>query len=156
MKSFVGQYLQSQSSQIKEIAKSYGKNPFLLPFIIFGNNLKTVVLTWAFSITIIVPILIVGFNGGLVGFILPLALKINPSYPTIVLFYLLVPHGSIEIPAITLVASSFILMVKKGPAGMYKRSLGLLFLSIILLAVAAVIESFITRTLASLVYSILY
>ncbi|MDP8002706.1 MAG: stage II sporulation protein M [Caldisphaera sp.] len=157
MNSFIGQYLQSQSSQIKQIAQNFegGNSIYLLPFVIFGNNIKTAIITWLSSLTIIIPILIVAFNGGLVGFVLPLALQTQPTEPSLVMFYLLVPHGAIEIPSVTLVASTFILMVNKGPLKMYKSSFGLLILSIILLAVAAVIESFLTRVIASMVYSII-
>lgn len=153
MQSFIGQYLQSQESSIRQIAQSFGigNNEYLLYFIIFGNNAKTALITWISSITIVIPILIVLFNGGLVGFVLPSA----NSNPPLVLFYLLVPHGVIEIPSVTLVASTFVLLISKGPVKMYRYSLGILIISIIMLAVAAFIETFITRTIAELVASII-
>ncbi len=153
MQSFIGQYLQSQESGIRQIAQSFGigNNYYLLPFIIFGNNVKTAIITWISSITIVIPILIVAVNGGLVGFVLPGA---YPN-PPLVLFYLLVPHGVIEIPSVTLVASVFILMISKGPTKMYKDSIGILVISAIMLAVAAFIESFLTRTIAGIVASML-
>ncbi|AFZ70855.1 uncharacterized membrane protein [Caldisphaera lagunensis DSM 15908] len=153
MQSFVGQYLQSQESGIRQIAQSFGlgNSYYLLPFIIFGNNVKTAIITWVSSLTIVIPILIVAVNGGLVGFVLPGA---YPN-PPLVLFYLLVPHGVIEIPSVTLVSSVFILLISKGPVKMYKNSIGLLLISAIMLAVAAFIESFLTRTIAEIVASML-
>ncbi len=153
MQSFIGQYLHSQESSIRQIAQSFGigNNEYLFPFIIFGNNVKTAIITWISSITIIIPILIVSFNGGLVGFVLPSA----NSNPPLVLFYLFVPHGVIEIPSVTLVASTFILLISKGPVKMYRYSIGILIISVIMLAVAAFIESFITRGIAGFVASII-
>ena len=153
MQSFIGQYLQSQESGIRQIAQSFeiGNNYYLLPFVIFGNNIKTALITWISSITIIIPILIVAVNGGLVGFVLPAAY----SHPPLVLFYLLVPHGVIEIPSVTLVASVFILLISKGPAKMYRDSIGILIMSAIMLAVAAIIESFLTATIAQIIGSLI-
>ncbi|MGC9072114.1 MAG: stage II sporulation protein M [Acidilobus sp.] len=151
MSTALGQYFVNQTQQIRQIASyvnvSTGTYAFL-PAIIFAKNSLTDVLVYALLVTLVFPIIVLIFNGGLVGFVSVLTLPEHGN--SLVIFYLLAPHGVIEIPAFALTAASMSLL-RKGVGSMYSKGFGLLALSVFMLIVAAIVESTLTPAAGALV-----
>ena len=145
--SFTGQLLLNQTQQIRQIAayvKMTGWTYAALPIIIFLKNSLTDLLVYSLLVTLVIPVAVLIFNGGLVGFVTELTLPVHGN--PLVIFYLLAPHGVIEIPAFTLTAASLSL-IRRGVGSMYSKGFALLVLSISMLVIAAIVES--TLTLGS-------
>ncbi|AAL81757.1 sporulation protein [Pyrococcus furiosus DSM 3638] len=147
---------------IKEILG--GGNNFLLnsPFkmfvFIFLNNTRVAILSALLGIAFgIVPLLIMFFNGLVVGVVV---VHVSRSLPITKVLLSIVPHGIIEIPALALAGTAGILWFSeilhgKGSFGArvqigFKKMLRILGISIVLLLIAAFIEAFITPKLAGL------
>lgn len=140
----IREYFESRILQV-------GPNPLLLFIVIFVNNALVTIITWLLSITIIVPVLVVAINGLLIGFFIPLLFDLrigDVSY--LYLFLTVAPHGVIEIPAITLAASVFTLVFFRGFKGFLSALPGVLLLAIIMILVAAVVESTVSLLLGLL------
>ena len=152
MSGYVGQYLLNETQQLKQLAGYVNVTPYLyalLPLLIFVKNSITDLLAYVFLITFIVPIGIIAFNGGLVGFVTAFTMPQHSN--ALVEFYLLAPHGVIEIPAFSLTVASMAL-IRKGVGNMYVRGFELFLMSLLMLAVAAIFESSVTIAVGSLVY----
>lgn len=126
-------------------------NPLTLLVIILVNNSVVAILTWLLSITIVFPLIVMTVNGLLVGFITTLVVvsQTFSSYTTI--FLSLAPHGVIEIPALALVASAFTLIFIRGFSEFLSAMPGILVLALIMIAIAALVESTVTVIAASAV-----
>jgi stage II sporulation protein M len=149
--SVLGSYMANETQQIKEVAGYFSNSSSLyalLPVIIYANNSLKDVIMYALLIVLVFPPLVLIINGGLVGYVSMLTLPIHGN--SLVVFYYLVPHGVIEIPAFSLTAASIVL-IRRGVGAMYYRAFPLLVLSLTLLIVAAIVESTVTPGAAYLV-----
>jgi len=130
---------------------SVGLNPVILFLIILVNNSVVVILTWLLSITIVFPIVVVAVNGFIVGFVVPFTIRaseglgFNVDYIT--LFLTLAPHGVIEVPAIALVSSAFIIAFTRGFGKFLSSMPGILVVALAMILVAAAVESTISLLL---------
>lgn len=159
--SALGEFTREQVEQIGEQLASQiiNENPIIVSIFIFMNNLQACILLFLGGATMgIFTMFILSFNGTLIGAIIGLAL---PEKGAIWVAAALIPHGIFEIPAI-LLASAFGLMLGEallkemwgsGDAAAIAKTLGGKFLVFVipLLAVAAVIEAFITPQILNLV-----
>ncbi len=138
---------------------SLGGRPHLGTFsmflMIFLNNSKTAAIAMLGGIVFgIVPWIIVLFNGFMVGSVSTIAYEAGgKGIPQIIL--LLIPHGVIEIPAILLAATAGILFYRNVRRGYskegFKLSLKLLGISVVMLFIAALVETFVTPVLGGIV-----
>ena len=143
-------------------------NPVFLFAYIFVRNSLVSILIYIFSVTILIPLIIMSFNGMLVGLIVHLLLsqtqihvalasiQATPSHASLVLlsYVALAPHGMLEIPSISLVAATTAWLLKPIPnknpfSSALKAGSRLLTLTILNLLVSAFVEAFITLTLAA-------
>ena len=150
-KTYAGQVLLNELQQLKEVVEYTNSSnvPFVTLFaVIFANNSLKDVLDYALLVTLVFPFLFLALNGALVGFVAQYALPLHGT--AVAIFYYLVPHGVIEIPAFSLVAASFVL-IRRGVGVMYEKAFALLALSVLMLLVAAAVESGITPLVGSLV-----
>lgn len=154
--SYLGQYLLNQTQSIRSIVSFVNtSSPYFyaaLPGIIFAKNSLTDIMDFVLMITIVFPIFVIILNGGLVGFVSVYTLPIHGN--SLVIFYFLAPHGVIEIPAFSLVASSMILIFRRGLSKAYSIAFSLLALSVLMLVVAALTESSITILAGSFVQAL--
>ncbi|ADL18561.1 hypothetical protein ASAC_0153 [Acidilobus saccharovorans 345-15] len=154
--SYVGQYLLNQTQSIRSIVSFVNtSSPYFyaaLPGIIFAKNSLTDIMDFVLMITMVFPIFVVVLNGGLVGFVSVYTLPIHGS--SLAIFYFLAPHGVIEIPAFSLVASSMVLIFKRGLSKAYSVAFSMLVLSVLLLVVAALMESSVTILTGSFVQAL--
>ncbi|MEN3000195.1 MAG: stage II sporulation protein M [Acidilobaceae archaeon] len=82
----------------------------LLFLAIFSNNATIALLSAALSFLLVVPLLVIMLNGALVGFLLS-ATSVEASslgLPSAAAYFLLVPHGVLEVPALSLASSAFV------------------------------------------------
>ncbi|MEM2223168.1 MAG: stage II sporulation protein M [Acidilobaceae archaeon] len=128
-------------------------NPFLILSLILVNNSIVVIVVGLLSITVLVPLAVLAFNGAIVGFIISLTNdNMGLSYPAI--FILLAPHGIIEVPAIALVSSVFIAFFIGGLKLFISILPRVIVTSLIMIFVAAIIESTVTLMLGLIFMSI--
>ena len=118
-----------------------------LPLLILGNNAVVATIEALSSITIVAPIIIIAFNswilGSLVGSILSggeLIDGLEGPIAALTTFMSLAPHGVVEVPAMTLVAAS-VAKLRLGPKSVLKTALKLLPVSLLMLLIAAIVES---------------
>jgi stage II sporulation protein M len=153
---YLGQYLLNETQSIRSIASfANTSGPYFyaaLPGIIFAKNSLTDIIDYALLITIVFPFFVIVLNGGLVGFVSVYTLPLHGN--ALAIFYFLAPHGVIEIPAFSLVASSMVLFFKRGIGRTYALAFSLLVLSVLLLVVAAIMESSVTLVVGSLVQAL--
>ncbi|NJF24511.1 stage II sporulation protein M [Thermococcus sp. Bubb.Bath] len=121
---------------------------------IFFNNAGAATTAYALGVLFgIVPVLIVAFNGLMLGVVTTYLVHSGAISVQRVLLAIL-PHGIIEIPAILLAATSGVLLYKAllrgGGKEMAMKSLKLYAISIGMLLLAAFIEAFITPQLAGI------
>jgi stage II sporulation protein M len=126
-------------------------NPLLLFIIIFLHNLLVATITLVFSATFIVPALVVAVNGLIVGYVISLNYSKLGLAGSIVG---LIPHGGIEIPAITLAAATGI-VIRKGIRNYVKQTSVAMLAVVLMLAIAAVTEAVITPSLVLLTLKVL-
>jgi len=133
---------------------SVGLNPVILFLIILVNNSVVVILTWLLSVTIVFPIVVIAVNGLIVGFVVPFAIRAGESLgfnvDYITLFLTLAPHGVIEVPAIALVSSAFIIAFTRGFREFLSSMPGVLIVALAMILVAAAVESTISLLLGSI------
>ncbi len=149
--SYLGQSLLNETQHLRQIASYVNVTPYLyplLPVIIFAKNSLTDLLAYVFLVTVIIPIGIIAFNGGLVGFVTVFALPQHGN--ALVEFYLLAPHGVIEIPAFSLTVAS-ISLLRRGVGDMYVKGFALLLMSLLMLVIAAIFESSVTILAGSII-----
>lgn len=134
--------LQSSTSQLENIVEKF---KYMLPLIIFLNNTLVALRDLLLSVTIVLPLLDVVYNGLLVGYIV-VDVLMNGGLPVGPLFVLgtLAPHGALEIGAIAVAASTGLNLLRR-PRLPFRRVLKRnLYLSVSLLLVAALAEVFVT------------
>ncbi len=131
----------------EEVASRFsGLDPFSLALLIFINNLSTAALVYVLSMLYVLPgMLLIAFNGYLIGSVVSYALEVEGLSPKIVIAAL-APHGVVEIPAFLAASSGgiYYLLRAKGVKERLVKGLSLMIMVAILLAVAALIEAFIT------------
>jgi len=130
---------------------SVGLNPVTLFLIILVNNSVVVILTWLLSITIVFPIVVIAVNGLILGLVVPFTIRASESLGSnvdyITLFLTLAPHGVIEVPAIALVSSAFIIAFTRGFREFLSSMPGVLIVALTMIIVAAAVESTISLLL---------
>lgn len=122
-------------------------NPLVLFLFIVLNNSIVIIVTLLLSFTIIVPILVIAINGAVVGFFSAYIAYSGYKYSTI--FAYIAPHGIIEVPAIALAASSFIVIFTRGLRRLPEDAVRIFMIAFTMILVAALVESTITLALAS-------
>lgn len=143
----VGSVIEEAISNIEDI----GAAPkLLLPLIIFLNNVVVALRVVLFSFTIILPFVDVGFNAVVVSYVIAdsiLAGGLGDFLPTgsipQYIFAVLTPHGSIEIPALGVAASTAFYMVdhlKGRKVGLLRVAKRNFLLTLYMLMVAAILE----------------
>jgi len=121
--------------------------PYLLPLAIFANNFFIAVVVAALSFTVIVPLANLVFNGIVVGYVVSevagqlveQGLALSPASAAA----LLAPHGSLEIPAVAIAASSMA-WITRGLRATLRAAVRNLAVALSLLLVAALAEVAVT------------
>ncbi|MEB3773451.1 MAG: stage II sporulation protein M [Desulfurococcales archaeon] len=153
----VGDVVERQIEELFEKAESVsGPDPVGLAALIFLNNTMILLLMALLSPTIVAPILIGMYQGLVVGYIIPALLEggfINSQvgYGPVVIYYGLSVHGVIEIPAIALALSPLLGVFRQGLRRTITYVFKLVPYSVLLLVIAAVIESVVTRVMIILI-----
>ncbi len=153
----LGGFIEDQISQLRELVGGGSSLPLVLLIIL--NNIRVLLIITITIPTIILPISILALQGAIVGYLTSwmlenpvieaspeISITITPMY----IFLALIIHGIIEIPAFSLVLAPLMSFRKRGIKSTFKLSLSLLPLSMLMLVIAAVIESVITPTVVSL------
>ncbi|MCS7106765.1 MAG: stage II sporulation protein M [Acidilobaceae archaeon] len=112
----------------------------LLFAVIFSNNAVIALVSSLLSFSLIVPLLIIMFNGAVVGFLIS-AVSAEASLGPLLgvgTYFLLAPHGVLEVPALSLASSAVvgILARKNYPRFVIASSL----LALLMLLHAALVE----------------
>jgi len=140
------------SEYYKSRVPSLALNPIVLFMVVLINNTVVAIVAWLLSITVVVPLLTMLVNGLLVGFIVSLVANLGGAagggYNYLSLYLFLAPHGIIEIPAIALASSSFAIALTRGFKRFISSLPSVLILALIMIAIAAIVESTITIILA--------
>ncbi len=123
-----------------------GLDPFAQVLFIFASNMLTTMLVYLLSLAVVVPgMVLIIFNGYLVGAVISFA--VNEAGLTLVqALALILPHGSIEIPAFLGAASSGVYCFLRCRSVSYfiRFTVRVVAVVAVLLMVAAVVEVFIT------------
>lgn len=146
----LGGYIEGSSEEIKESARSFtGVRYLVIPFYIFIRNSLVSIISGLLGVTVIVPFSIIAVNAMIIGYVIYNAL--NTGVAGSVIASLLLPHGSIELPAISVSATIALYLVDI----LWSRRVELLriikrniILSITMLVFSALIEAFITPLIA--------
>ncbi|MCE4600303.1 MAG: stage II sporulation protein M [Desulfurococcales archaeon] len=114
----IAEYVKRSYSDVEENVDLFrGATYLLIPLYIFVRNLLVVTLSTILSVTVIIPFAIVVFNGSIIGFVIRRALTEAPimqsTNPGPLVIASLLPHGSIEIPAIAIATSTAFYFVDK-------------------------------------------
>lgn len=152
----IGDYAESGSQDIQQAAESFsGIRYLIIPLYIFIRNSIVSIISGVLGVTIIVPISIIVTNAMIIGYVIYDAimsgLHIEIGAPSMLITAALVPHGSIELPAIAISASVALYLIdilrsrRVDLARVIKRNL---ILSLTMLVFAALIEAFITPLIA--------
>ncbi len=122
--------------------------------LILANNVLVALVMALTSVTVVVPIAVIAFNGVLTGYVIGTIVGEPPAGPegqllardvsSIGVFAALTPHGVIEIPALALLAAPLLAINVLGYKEAVKTCFSLVPVVIVLLAVAALVESTIT------------
>ncbi len=124
-------------------------NPFLMSLQIFVNNIFVTLVSALLSITLILPLFIIAINGAAVGFISSYALYgvENTIFSTpYLIFYSLITHGSIEVPALSIIATTA-LLAGRNLNTIIRSVASVLPIPVVMLLIAAIIESTLTIAL---------
>ncbi len=151
--------------QVESIEKAGGDGLVALPKVIFLNNVRVSIIIAATYFTVIIPAAIIAMNGFVIGY-LPLtgimselasALGAKGAAAGAALLYYagLVPHGLLELTSIVLVASLVGSGIRGGVRGIATRILDRLVMAIVNLAIAAIVETFITPVAILIVLTLL-
>ncbi len=154
----VGQTIEDQLRQVLDMAQSEGQSLISLPLLIILNNMQVALIIALLSPTLILSLGLEAFQGAVVGYFIPMILYgalntgqiVDVSDPLFV-FYGLVIHGVVEIPAIALVAAPVILARTTGIRKAFTNSVKLIPHAFILLAIAGIVESTITVVVVLLI-----
>ena len=128
-------------------------NKYLLALLILANNMKVLLILLVSGVTVVGPAVIIFVNGVVVGVVLMLA---SSKLPLEALLLSVLPHGIVEIPAFIYAASTSTVfgialwervLKRKELGGSVKLLLVGTLVSAALIAVAAVVEAFVTPSL---------
>ncbi len=152
--SLMGEMAKSQTQEIDSILNY---SLFILPAIIYLRNLSVALILVLTSITVVIPLFIIALNGMIVSAIIMGMLdslltanvlaNVTPGGLSVFIVSSLAPHGMIEIPTITISAST-IAILPRGLGRLAKSAKGVLYIASANLLAAAIIESTITLILA--------
>lgn len=120
---------------------------------IFSNNLFVATLELIFGFTILIPLGLILINGLAIGITTELFSKIAGSNPNSFLLFVaaLLPHGIVELPAVFLSAILGIVMILRRKREIFFNIIKIyIFIIIPLLALAALLEVFITPLIVQL------
>jgi len=134
---------------------------YLLPILIFVNNTIVAISITILSVTLIWPLFNVTMNGAIVGYVIASSLLGDAGGllgqemgdAARFLFAVLTPHGSVEIPAIALAASTAFYVVDKlrgEPVSLGQVFRRNLLATVLMLAAAAILETTISIVFALL------
>ena len=151
--------------QVEGIKEAGGGGLTDLPRVIFLNNVRVSILIAITYFTVIIPAAIMMLNGFVIGY-LPLTGMMEELANVIgsrsvasgvaFLYYAgLVPHGLLELTTIVLVASLVGSGLRGGVRGVATRILDRLVMAIVNLAIAALVETFITPVAILIVLTLL-
>ena len=156
--SSVGDAIRRQLEQLVEKAGGGPLNPLSLMALIILNNVRVALIMALSSPTLVLPVMIEAFQGAAVGYMISavlhgdyLAPSVGVQLTPLLIHYGLVPHGVVEIPAISLVVAPLIGVGRHGLKKAVVYSLSLLPLTIAMLIVAGVVESTVTIVLILLI-----
>ncbi|BBH24036.1 hypothetical protein Back11_53810 [Paenibacillus baekrokdamisoli] len=163
-------FIQGQMSSLKQMANTIeaSNNPtlFFILFIFFNNAIKSILVMYLGIFFGIVPIIFLAINGMMIGYLISKAYEQGGDVLFTLIVKGLLPHGILEIPAI-IIACAYGLkfgrvmfqgvgsLVLRRPGwgqtfeAFIMRSIPAMLLIIIMLIVAAVIESTFTVWLLS-------
>lgn len=132
--------------------------------LILANNLVVALIMALSSVTIVLPVAVIAFNGLLNGYVVGAVLRGSLTLPEgglaardvspIDVFAALAPHGVIEIPALALLVAPLMAVNSLSYKEAVKTSISLVPVVAVLLAVAALIESTITLIGLSIVQAV--
>ncbi len=145
--SWTGLSKESLENSIKEKFSFSKETMLLVPVIIFVNNLIASIITFILGFTVLGPILVLLYNGLITGLVVSIDLKGTGFFDQSIVA-LLIPHGCLEIPTISLsgAVSAYYVLTR---GGLDKRILlGALKIVLYTLLTLAIVESFITPGIA--------
>jgi len=146
-------FIKQLSSPLGAPVERLLENKYLLALLILANNLRVLFILLVSCVTVVGPAVVIFVNGVVVGAVLTLA---SSKLPPEALILSVLPHGVVEIPAFIYAAStSTVFGVALWERVLKRRELGgavrLLLagtlISALLIAVAALIEAFVTPSL---------
>lgn len=157
----IGDLAREQVEQISEelAGQVTGADPLSLALLIFANNLRACIFLFLGGASLgVFTLLVLGLNGALIGAIVQMRI---PEKGALWVAAALIPHGIFEIPAILISSGMGLLLAEElwlelqgsGDAGRAAGIIGRQFVSrvIPLLAVAALIEAFITPQIVNVI-----
>ncbi|MDT8357259.1 MAG: stage II sporulation protein M [Methanomicrobiaceae archaeon] len=157
----IGDLAKEQVEQISEGLASQisGEGPLSLALLIFANNLRACIFLFLGGASFgVFTLIILGLNGALIGAIVQMRI---PEKGALWVAAALIPHGIFEIPAILLSSGMGLVLAEElwlelqgsGDAARAAGMIGAQFVSrvIPLLAVAALIEAFITPQIVNVI-----
>lgn len=123
--------------------------------IIYVRNISVTLILAITSITILIPLAILVFNGMVIGYTITYVFS-DPESP---LFHnapgiaaTLIVHGAVEIPAVSLLVAATVAALRH-PKRALSIAIRVLPVSVILLIVAGIVEAFITPIIATFILS---
>jgi len=123
-----------------------------MPAIIFANNLLVALRDALLAFTVVVPVFDMVLNGAVVGYVVAsVAEEVGGYASPFIVYSLLAPHGSLELPAIALAASSAA-WVTAGIRAVFRSALRNLAVAAVMLAVAAAAEVAVTPVAAVIAF----
>ncbi len=151
------------------------RNPLLLPLYIYARNSIVSILIVLTVPTIIIPFTIMSFNGVLVGSLLAdvamrglekastqagVTLHLGAGKALVWSYIALAPHGMLEIPSIAIASAAVGYALSRDPdygglRGALRAGVRLVSVTLVNLAVSAIVEGFVTFTLALIALALL-
>ena len=145
--SWTGVSKESLENSIREKFSFSKETMLFIPVIIFVNNLIASIITFFLGFTIIGPILVLTYNGLITGLVASIGLNTTEFFGQSIVA-LLIPHGCLEIPTISLsgaIPAYYVLTRGKLDK---KILLGALKIVLYTLLTLAIVETFITPGIA--------
>ncbi|MCE4602189.1 MAG: stage II sporulation protein M [Desulfurococcales archaeon] len=156
--SSIGKTIREQLDQLLEGADETPLDPISLMSVIILNNIRVAIIIVLTSPTLALPLVIEAFQGAAIGYMISATLygdylTASAGIPIIplVIHYGLVPHGAVEIPAISLLVAPILGVRRYGFKKAIVYSISMLPLTIVMLIVAGVVESTVTIVLILLI-----
>ena len=157
----IGNLAREQVELISEQLASQlaGEGPLSLALLIFANNLRACIFLFLGGASFgVFTLVVLGLNGALIGAIVQMRI---PEKGALWVAAALIPHGIFEIPAILISSGMGLVLAEElwlelkgsGDAGRAAGTIGAQFVTVVipLLAVAALIEAFITPQIVNVI-----